>query len=93
MPSVALAKEGCPTMHYVYLLTSESAPEQRHIGVAADLKSRLSEHNAGKARHTSKFKPWRLTTHIAFSNRRQAEAFETYLKSGSGHAFAKKRLW
>jgi hypothetical protein len=23
----------------------------------------------------------------------QAEAFEAYLKSGSGHAFARKRLW
>jgi len=35
----------------------------------------------------------RLATYIAFSNRMKAEAFERYLKSGSGHAFAKKRLW
>ena len=80
-------------MHYVYLLNSESAPEQRYIGVAANLKSRLTEHNAGKSAHTSKFTPWRLVTYIAFSDRRQAEAFERYLKSGSGHAFAKRRLW
>ena len=80
-------------MHYVYLLTSESAPDQRYIGVTVDLKSRLADHNAGKSPHTSKFTPWRLVTYIAFSNRRQAEDFETYLKSGSGHAFARKRLW
>ena len=80
-------------MHYGYLLTSESAPDQRYIGLAADLKSRLADHNAGRSPHTSKFTPWRLVTYIAFSNRRQAEEFETYLKSGSGHAFARKRLW
>ncbi len=49
-------------MHYVYLLQSESAPDQRYIGVAADLAMRLHEHNAGKSPHTSKFVPWRLMT-------------------------------
>jgi len=34
-----------------------------------------------------------VVTYIAFSGREQAEAFEHYLKSGSGHAFARKRLW
>ncbi|MGB8841866.1 MAG: GIY-YIG nuclease family protein [Aliidongia sp.] len=80
-------------MWYVYLLESESTVGQRYIGVTADLKRRLGEHNAGKSSHTSKFKPWRLVTYIAFSNQAQAEAFETYIKSGSGHAFANKRLW
>jgi putative endonuclease len=27
------------------------------------------------------------------ADRAKAEAFERYLKSGSGHAFARKRLW
>jgi predicted GIY-YIG superfamily endonuclease len=80
-------------MHYVYLLTSQSAPSQRYIGVTSDLKARLSDHNAGKSPHTSKFTPWRLVSYVAFSDRRKAETFETYLKSGSGHAFANKRLW
>jgi putative endonuclease len=43
--------------------------------------------------HTSKYVPWRLVTYLAFSNEQQAQAFEGYLKSGSGHAFARKRLW
>lgn len=80
-------------MHHVYLLVSESAPAQRYIGVTADLKNRLAEHNAGKSIHTSKFMPWRVACYISFSDRRKAEAFEVYLKSGSGHAFARKRLW
>ena len=80
-------------MHYVYLLRSESAPMQRYIGVTSDLKARIADHNAGKSPHTSKFMPWRLVSYLAFSSRRQAEDFEVYLKSGSGHAFANKRLW
>jgi predicted GIY-YIG superfamily endonuclease len=80
-------------MHCVYLLRSESAPTQRYIGITSDLKARLSDHNAGKSPHTSKFTPWRVVSYTAFADRRKAEAFELYLKSGSGHAFANKRLW
>lgn len=80
-------------MHYVYLLESLGQPGQRYIGVAVDLKLRLAEHNAGKSPHTSKYAPWRLATYVAFDTRRRVEDFELYLKSGSGHAFARKRLW
>jgi putative endonuclease len=57
------------------------------------LKRRLIEHNSGKSPHTSKFAPWRLVTYVAFSDESRAASFERYLKSGSGHAFAGKRLW
>ncbi len=80
-------------MHYVYLLESLVDPTKRYIGVTSDLRVRLGEHNAGKSAHTSKHGPWRIVTYVAFSERSQAEAFERYLKSGSGHAFARKRLW
>ena len=80
-------------LHYVYLLESLSAPRKRYVGVTNDLKSRLAAHNAGRSSHTAKHLPWKLVTYLAFSNRVQTEAFETYLKSGSGHAFARKRLW
>lgn len=80
-------------MFYVYLLESEPQPGQRYIGVTADLKSRLGEHNAGKSPHTAKFRPWRLVTYVAFTEQPKATAFEAYLKSGSGHALARKRLW
>jgi len=80
-------------MHYVYLLESNEVPDHRYVGLSTDLKRRLKDHNSGKSRHTAKFRPWRLVTYIAFSNETKAEAFERYIKSGSGHAFAKKRLW
>lgn len=79
-------------MHYVYLIESVGAPH-RYVGLTTDLKRRLAEHNAGKSAHTAKFKPWHLTTYVAFSDRQKAESFERYLKSGSGHAFANNRLW
>jgi predicted GIY-YIG superfamily endonuclease len=80
-------------MRYVYLLQSESASTQRYVGSTTDLKRRLADHNAGKSPHTSKFVPWKLITYVAFSDAEKATHFERYLKSGSGHAFARKRLW
>ena len=92
MPSEALAEEGW-LMRYVYLLQSDVAVGRKYVGVTSNLKQRLAEHNAGKSTHKSKYAPWRLVTYLAFSNAQKAETFERYLKSGSGHAFAKKRLW
>ena len=47
----------------------------------------------GESSYTAKFRPLKLTTYVAFTDPAKAEAFERYLKSGSGHAFARKRLW
>ena len=79
-------------MHYVYILQSMDEPDRFYVGVTADLRARLHRHNAGEVSHTSKFAPWRIKTYVAFSDEGQAFAFERYLKSASGRAFAKKRL-
>jgi len=63
-----------------------------NISTSDDVPARLAKHNAGEVSHTSKYGPWRLKTYVAFSDEGQAIAFEKYLKSGSGRAFAKKRL-
>ena len=80
-------------MKYVYLLQSVPYPQQKYIGLTSDLKSRLKAHNEGRSPHTSKYKPWKLITYVAFSDPDRAAVFERYLKSGSGNAFANKRLW
>ncbi len=80
-------------MYYVYLIQSESHPDQHYIGFSEDLRSRLKAHNAGQSVHTAKYKPWHLITYLAFSEKQRALDFERYLKTGSGKAFAKKRLW
>ena len=79
-------------MQYVYMLQSESEADQRYAGSTSDLERRFADHNSGQSPHTSKFRPWKLVTYVAFSDSRKAAAFERYLKSGSGHAFARKRF-
>jgi putative endonuclease len=39
------------------------------------------------------YRPWKLMSFIAFGDATKAEAFEKYLKSGSGRAFTDRRLW
>ena len=79
-------------MKYVYILRSIANPGRYYTGITDDLRARLAKHNAGEVLHTSKYKPWELKTYIALSDEKQAYAFEQYLKSPSGRAFAKKRL-
>lgn len=79
-------------MTYVYILQSSAHPERYYVGVTKDLRARLKKHNAGEVPHTFKYAPWVIKTYIAFSDEKQALAFERYLKSASGRAFAKKRL-
>jgi predicted GIY-YIG superfamily endonuclease len=78
-------------MKYVYILESLDG-EHFYAGITDDLKAQLLKHNAGEVTHTSKFRPWRIKTYIAFTDEARAIAFERYLKSGSGRAFAKARL-
>ena len=80
-------------MFYVYLLRSLSDGAQRYIGFTTDLKKRFKSHNEGASTHTRKYRPWKLVAYFAFENERRAREFEFYLKSGSGKAFANKRLW
>ena len=78
-------------MKYVYILVSESG-EHFYVGVTDDVLARLAVHNGGHVTHTAKHRPWKLRTYIAFSEEDRAFAFERYLKSGSGRAFASKRF-
>jgi putative endonuclease len=76
---------------YVYILESLDS-EHFYVGITDDLRARLPKHNAGEVPHTSKYRPWRIRTYFAFSDKARAVAFEKYLKSGSGRAFAKKHF-
>ena len=78
---------------YVYLLRSISHPDRRYVGLTNDLQERLREHNSGKSPHTSKYVPWELIVAVCFKDHDKAEAFERYLKHGSGHAFARRHFW
>ena len=77
---------------YVYILQSESDPLHFYTGFTENLESRLAHHNSGGDPHTTKYRPWLIKTAVAFADQKQARAFECYLKTPSGRAFAKKRL-
>jgi hypothetical protein len=57
-----------------------------HRWIVCDATSRNTTFSIGTPRHS-------LGVHVAFSTHLKAAEFERYLKSGSGHAFANKRLW
>ena len=76
----------------VYMLRSIEYPEHYYVGVTEDLPARLKAHNSGQVPHTSKFMPWRIETAVAFRSKDKAVAFERYLKSHSGRAFAEKHF-
>jgi putative endonuclease len=63
-----------------------------YVGYTADLNKRLNEHNSGKSAHTKPWMPWEIEAYVGFKSKEKAQQFEKYLKSGSGHAFFKKRL-
>ena len=82
-------------MTWVYLLRSDRDPHRTYVGLTDDVPSRLEAHNTGRdgSNHfTSAWRPWRLVATIGFEDPARASAFERYLKSGSGHAFARRHL-
>jgi len=78
-------------MYYTYILKS-SKSLIFYYGSTSDLKKRVHEHNSGASKSTKPHIPWTLEWYCGFPTKKQAEDFELYLKSGSGKAFAYKRL-
>jgi predicted GIY-YIG superfamily endonuclease len=79
-------------LYYVYILVSEADGRLHYSGLTCDLNTRLAEHNRGKCPHTSKHRPWKIETAIAFRSEAKARRFERYLKTGSGREFARRHL-
>jgi predicted GIY-YIG superfamily endonuclease len=77
---------------FVYMLRSESKPDEPYVGCTSDVKNRLKWHNDGPDGYTRKYRPWRLVVSIEFGDEATAVRFERYLKSGSGGAFAKRHF-
>jgi putative endonuclease len=76
----------------VYVLKSETAPARYYTGLTSNLAARLDAHNVGQCPHTASGRPWTIDLILEFSDERRALAFERYLKSGSGSAFAKRHF-
>ena len=77
---------------FVYVLKNGQVPARYYTGITSDVATRHGAHNAGCSRHTAKYGPWSIDVVIEFADERRAFAFERYLKSGSGKAFARRHL-
>ena len=79
-------------MFHVYILQSEKNHTYYYGFTSKQVKSRLAEHNNGESSYTSKYLPWKLVWYAGFVSEQKARDFERYLKTGSGHAFSRKRF-
>ena len=77
---------------YVYILVDVSTGTHHYVGFTHDLQKRLAKHNEGGCPHTVSRRPWRIETAVAFASEEKARAFERYLKSHSGRAFAERHF-
>ena len=81
-------------MYRVYLLRSIKNPQMTYVGFTTkDVRERIDEHNRGLTRTTASHIPWKLEVILSFADKQKAQSFETYLKNGSGYAFAKRHFW
>ena len=78
-------------MHIVYIIQSVK-DKSFYTGITTDVDKRLKFHNTGNSSYSSTKKPFNLIWYCAFIDKKNATAFEKYLKSGSGIAFRNKRL-
>jgi putative endonuclease len=76
----------------VYVLKSATPRRNYYVGLTSDVSARLADHNAGRCPHTARYRPWERHVTIELPDERRAIAFERYLKSGSGRAFAKRHF-
>jgi predicted GIY-YIG superfamily endonuclease len=79
--------------YYVYLVRSLKNPKRTYIGHTDNFQERLQTHNSGGSIYTVLDRPWEPILVLRFKDKLKATAFEKYLKSASGNAFAKKRFW
>ena len=77
--------------YYAYILYS-SKSDGFYFGSTPNVTLRVKKHNCGLVPSTKPYLPWDLIWYGYFSDKKLATDFELYLKSGSGKAFAYKRL-
>ena len=77
---------------FVYILKNSEIPPRYYTGLTSSVAARCAGHNAGCTIHTAKYRPWFIDVVVEFAHEKRALAFERYLKSGSGGAFARRHL-
>jgi putative endonuclease len=72
----------------VYILFSEKSGKH-YTGYSSDLADRLESHNNLGNEWTARYRPWKLIYTKEFETKREAMAYEKWLKTGVGREFIK----
>lgn len=78
-------------MFFVYILKSLK-DGKRYIGYTNNLKRRLTEHNSGLCKSTSKRFPFELVHSEEYEEKSEAMKRERFFKSGRGREYMKSEL-
>lgn len=57
-----------------------------------NIEKRVNEHNAGKVKSTSRYKPWKLVYFEAYLDKTLARKTEIFYKTGQGRRQLMKKL-
>ncbi len=76
---------------YVYFLRLRNGDV--YVGSTSDLRGRVASHERGQVASTKGYLPATLKSYVAIQAEGTERELERYFKSGSGKAFANKRLW
>ena len=77
---------------FVYVLRNTDQAPRFYVGLTSNVNARLTDHNAGRCKHTASGRQRQLHVVIEFTDEDRAIRFERYVKSGSGRAFAKRHF-
>ena len=75
----------------VYILFSEKFGKH-YTGYSSDLVNRIESHNYLGKDWTAKYRPWKLIYTKEFATKKEAMAYEKWLKTGAGRDFIKTLL-
>jgi putative endonuclease len=70
-------------MYYVYILLNETKM-RTYVGVSNNIHKRLENHNAGRVRSSSPYKPYKIIHTESFATLREARQKEKFYKSTTG---------
>ncbi len=70
-------------MYYLYILINLKR-NKTYVGVTDNVDRRIKNHNEGKSKYTSKFRPWKLLYCENAESYNAVRKRERYFKSGAG---------
>ncbi len=79
-------------MYYIYILLNE-AKNRTYTGVSEDINERLAEHNAGRVKSSSPYRPYEVIYTESFETLSEARQKEKFYKSTTGRRRLKEMLF